>query len=38
MFLFLNMLFQKTVIPKPTEPAPGAEGYQPRNDEVDDNH
>ena len=38
MFLFLNMLFQKTVIPKPTEPAPGAEGYQPRNDESDFNH
>ena len=38
MFLFLNMLFQKTVIPKPTEPAPGAEGYQPRNDEEDYNH
>ena len=38
MFLFLNMLFQKTVIPKPTEPAPGAEGYEPRNDEDDYNH
>ena len=38
MFLFLNMLFQKTVIPKPTEPAPGAEGYEPRNAEEDYNH
>ena len=38
MFLFLNMLFQKTVIPKPTEPAPGAEGYEPRNKEEDHNH
>ena len=24
MFMFLNMLFQKQVIPRPTEPAPGA--------------
>jgi hypothetical protein len=32
------MLFQKTVIAKPTEPAPGAEAYQPRNDEDDYNH
>jgi quercetin dioxygenase-like cupin family protein len=38
LFLFLNMLFQKTVIAKPTEPAPGAEAYQPRNDEDDYNH
>ena len=38
MFLFLNMLFQKTVIPKPTEPAPGAEGYAPRNEAEDFNH
>jgi len=38
MFLFLNMLFQKTVIPKPTEPAPGAEGFEPRNDDADYNH
>jgi gentisate 1,2-dioxygenase len=38
MFLFLNMLFQKTVTPKPTEPASGAEGYQPRQDDEDYNH
>ena len=38
MFLFLNMLFQKTVTPKPTEPAPGAEAYEPRHQEEDYNH
>jgi quercetin dioxygenase-like cupin family protein len=38
MFLFLNMLFQKTVIPRPSEPAPGAEGYQARETEDDYNH
>jgi gentisate 1,2-dioxygenase len=32
MFLFMNMLFQKTVEKRPTEPAPGAEGYDPRED------
>ena len=38
MVLFMNLLFQKSVIPRPTEPAPGAEGFEPRNDEVDYNH
>jgi quercetin dioxygenase-like cupin family protein len=38
MFLFLNMLFQKTVIPRPSEPAPGAEGYKARETEDDYNH
>jgi len=38
MFLFMNMLFQKTVEPRPTEPAPGAEGYQVREQEDDYNH
>ncbi len=38
MFLFLNMLFQKTVIPRPSEPAPGAEGYQARETDDDYNH
>jgi quercetin dioxygenase-like cupin family protein len=37
MFLFMNMLFQKTVEKRPSEPAPGAEGYQARED-VDFNH
>ena len=38
MIMFMNLLFQKSVIPRPTEPAPGAEGFEPRNDEVDYNH
>jgi quercetin dioxygenase-like cupin family protein len=37
MFLFMNMLFQKTVEKRPSEPAPGAEGYQARED-VNFNH
>jgi hypothetical protein len=38
MYLFLNMLFQKTVIPRPTEPAPGGAGFKPREEEQDYNH
>jgi len=38
MFLFLNMLFQKTVEPRPSEPAPGAENFRVREDEDDYNH
>jgi quercetin dioxygenase-like cupin family protein len=38
MFLFMNMLFQKTVEPRPTTPAPGAEGFQAREDEDNFNH
>jgi quercetin dioxygenase-like cupin family protein len=42
MYLFMNMLFQKTIIPIPTEPAPGAEGFVPRPDaqigDHDDTH
>ena len=39
MFLFLNMLFQKTVEPRPTEPAgPAGEGYKAREQEDDYNH
>jgi quercetin dioxygenase-like cupin family protein len=38
MIMFMNLLFQKSVIPRPTEPAPGAEGFKPRNDEVSFNH
>ena len=30
MFMFMNMLFQKQVEPRPKEPAPGAEGYKVR--------
>jgi hypothetical protein len=34
----MNMLFQKTVVPRPTEPSTGGEGFQPRNDEHNFNH
>ena len=33
MFLFMNMLFQKTVEPRPTGPAPGAEGFKAREEQ-----
>ena len=38
MYLFMNMLFQKTVEPRPTEPAPGAEGFKAREEEENFNH
>ena len=39
MFLFLNMLFQKSVIARPTEAAtPAGEGYEPRHWETGYNH
>jgi gentisate 1,2-dioxygenase len=38
MFLFLNMLFQKTIEPRPSEPAPGAEDFKVREGEEDYNH
>ena len=39
MFLFLNMLFQKSVIPRPTEAAtPAGEGFEPRHYEENFNH
>lgn len=38
MFLFMNMLFQKTVEPRQTEPAPGGEDFVVREDEDDFNH
>ena len=38
MFMFMNMLFQKQVIPRPTTPAPGGEDFEAREDEVDFNH
>jgi len=33
MFIFMNMLFQKTVIPRPKEPTPNGVGFVPRKDE-----
>jgi quercetin dioxygenase-like cupin family protein len=38
MFVFMNMLFQKTVEPRSTEPAPGGEGFTVREEEDDHNH
>jgi gentisate 1,2-dioxygenase len=38
MYMFLNMLFQKNVEPRPTEPAPGGESFEPRTLEQDFNH
>jgi hypothetical protein len=38
MFMFMNMLFQKMVEPRPTQPAPGAEGFQAREFEENFNH
>jgi quercetin dioxygenase-like cupin family protein len=39
LIMFMNMLFQQSVIPRPTVAAcPAGEGYQPRNDETDFNH
>jgi quercetin dioxygenase-like cupin family protein len=38
MYMFMNMLFQKRVISRPSDPAPGAEGYEPRQTEDDYNH
>lgn len=32
MFMFMNMLFQKTVVPRPTEPTEHGEGFKPRED------
>jgi gentisate 1,2-dioxygenase len=38
MFMFMNMLFQKTVEPRPVTPAPGAEGFCAREHEEQFNH
>ena len=38
MFVFMNMLFQKTVIPRETTPAPGGEDFVVREEEEDHNH
>jgi gentisate 1,2-dioxygenase len=37
MYLFMNMLFQKQVEPRPAEPTPGGVGFQAREAEDDDN-
>ena len=34
----MNMLFQKSVIPRPTGPTPEGEGFEPRQFETDFNH
>ncbi len=38
MYMFMNMLFQKRVLPKPHDPAPGAEDLEPRQRADDCNH
>ena len=38
MFLFMNMLFQKTVEPRPTTPVPGHETFRARDGEENYNH
>jgi gentisate 1,2-dioxygenase len=38
MFMFMNMLFQQLVEPRPTVPAPGAENFQVREEEQNFNH
>src|SRR5213080_968735 len=38
MYMFMNMLFQQSVIPRPTEPAAGGVGFEPRHDETNLNH
>ena len=38
MYMFMNMLFQHQVEPRPSEPAPGGEGFQAREGEDDFNH
>jgi hypothetical protein len=34
----MNMLFQKSVIPRPTEPTPEGRGFVPRHFEDDHNY
>jgi quercetin dioxygenase-like cupin family protein len=38
MFMFMNMLFQKTVEPRPTTPVPGHESFRARDEEESFNH
>jgi len=37
MILFMNLLFQQSVIPRPKEPTPGGVGFEPRHNEEDYN-
>ena len=37
MMMFMNLLFQQSVIPRPKEPAPGGVGFEPRHHEKDYN-
>ena len=38
MYMFMNMLFQTLVEPRPTTPAPGAEDFEAREGEANYNH
>jgi len=38
MFMFMNMLFQKQIEPRPSVPAPGGESFQVRESEDNFNH
>ena len=38
MFIFMNMLFQKMVEPRPSVPAPGGENFRVREEEANFNH
>jgi quercetin dioxygenase-like cupin family protein len=38
MYMFMNMLFQQQVEPRPKEPTPEGVGFEPREEEVDYNH
>ena len=38
MYMFMNLLFQQQVEPRPSEPAPGGEGFQVRELEDNFNH
>jgi quercetin dioxygenase-like cupin family protein len=38
MYMFMNMLFQKQVLPRPSDPAPGGEDFSAREQEDDFNH
>jgi quercetin dioxygenase-like cupin family protein len=38
MYLFMNMLFQKQVVKRPTEPTPEGVGFEPRHLEENNNH
>ena len=38
MMMFMNLLFQQQVIPRPTEPTEGGKNFEPRHFEHDFNH